>query len=286
MTTQAAEGHAPALREITGPSALGGGWRRFFDLLWLTSVTEFKLGFHGTALGFFWSLLRPLLLFSVLLIVFTHIFRFGDSVEDYPALLLFNVMLFGFFQEATGIAVTSVVRNETVVRKMQFPRLVIPLSVVVTAALQLALNLLVVFVFLLVYGVEPVWTWLLVPVLIVALVAITTATAMLLSALYVRFRDVSIIWTVAATVLFYATPVLYPIEAAPSGLQDVIALNPLSPLFEQVHEWVIAPDSAGFIEAAHGNALLALVPLALFALTLFLGVRVFSREAPRIAEEL
>ncbi len=274
------------LKEITGPSALGGGWRRFFDLLWLTSVTEFKLGFHGTALGFVWSLLRPLLLFSVLLVVFTHIFRFGDAVEDYPALLLLNVMLFAFFQEATGIAVSSVVRNESLVRKMQFPRLVIPLSVVVTAALQLALNLLVVFAFLLIYGVQPIWTWILMPFLLVGLVAITTATAMLLAALYVRFRDVSIIWTVAATVLFYATPVLYPIEVAPEGMRDVIALNPLSPLFEQAHEWVIDSDAPGFVEAAHGNPLLVLVPLALFALTLFLGVWVFNREAPRIAEEL
>lgn len=274
------------LREITGPSALGGGSRRLFDLLWLTSVTEFKLGFHGTALGFVWSLLRPVLLFGVLLVVFTHIFRFGDAVPDYAALLLFNVMLFSFFQEATGVAVSSVVRNESLVRKMQFPRLVIPLSVVATSALQLALNLLAVFAFLLIYGIEPIWTWMLVPLLLVALVAITTATAMLLAALYVRFRDVSIIWTVTATVLFYATPVLYPLSVAPAGLRDVIALNPLSPIFEQVHEWVIDPDAQGFVESAHGSPLLILVPLALFALTLFMGVWVFNREAPRIAEEL
>lgn len=286
MTTRTLARPPRELHEITGPSALGGGWRRFWDLLWLTSLTEFKLGFHGTALGFVWSLLRPVLLFAVLLVVFTHIFRFGDAVENYPALLLLNVMLFGFFQEATGIAVSSVVRNESMVRKMQFPRLVIPLSVVVTAGLQLALNLVVVFGFLLAYGIEPVWTWILVPLLLVALILITTATAMLLSALFVRFRDVSIIWTVAATVLFYATPVLYPIEVAPEGLRDAIALNPLSPIFEQAHEWVINPDAQGFTEAAHGNPLLMIVPLGLFALTVFLGVWVFNREAPRIAEEL
>ena len=285
MSGQAIDG-PHELKEINGPSALGGGRRRFFDLLWLSAITEFKLGFHGTALGFLWSLLRPLLLFSVLLVVFTHIFRFGDQVKDYPALLLFNIMLFGFFQEATTIAVTSVVRNETVVRKMQFPRLVIPLSVVVTAALQLALNLVVVSIFLVAYGVQPLWTWLLVPLLIVALVALTTATSMLLSALFVRFRDISIIWTVAATVLFYASPVLYPIEVAPEGIQDVIAINPLSPIFEQAHEWVIDPNAPGFIEAAGGNPLLVVIPAALFVLTLFLGVWVFNREAPRIAEEL
>jgi ABC-2 type transport system permease protein len=277
------------LQEIAGPSALGGGARRFFDLLWLTSVTEFRLGFHGTVLGFVWSLLRPLLLFSVLLVVFTHIFRFGDSVKDYPALLLFNVMLFGFFQESTTYAVTSVVRNESVVRKMQFPRLVIPLSVIATAGFQLALNLIVVVIFMFAYGVEPLWTWLLLPVILGAMLLITTATAMLLSALYVRFRDVAIIWAVGATVLFYATPVLFPIEAieqtAPA-LRDAIAMNPLSPIFEQANEWMINPDAAGFVEAAQGKPLLIVVPVALYVAVVVLGIWVFRREAPRVAEEL
>jgi ABC-2 type transport system permease protein len=285
MSGQAIDG-AHELKEINGPSALGGGRRRFFDLLWLSAITEFKLGFHGTALGFLWSLLRPLLLFSVLLVVFTHIFRFGDQVKDYPALLLFNIMLFGFFQEATTIAVTSVVRNETVVRKMQFPRLVIPLSVVLTGLFNLGLNLIAVFIFMLATGVQPRLTWLALPLVVAALVVVTVATSMLLSALFVRFRDISIIWTVAATVLFYASPVLYPIEVAPEGIQDVIAINPLSPIFEQAHEWVIDPNAPGFIEAAGGNPLLVVIPAALFVLTLFLGVWVFNREAPRIAEEL
>ncbi len=221
-----ATGERPALgrplelEEITGPSAFGGGRRRFLDLLWLTSVTEFKLGYHGTALGFLWSFVRPLLLFGVLLVVFTQIFRFGDDIKNYPAMLLFNIMLFTFFADATGNAVTSVVRSENIVRKMQFPRLVIPLAVVITNALQLALSLIVVFAFLLIYGVDPVWTWLLTPLVIVALVVLTTAVSMLLAVLYVRVRDVSIIWTVLSTLLFYATPVLYPIEEAPDGFRS------------------------------------------------------------------
>jgi ABC-2 type transport system permease protein len=282
-------GNAPGLQEIAGPSALGGGARRFFDLLWLTSVTEFRLGFHGTVLGFLWSLLRPLLLFSVLLVVFTHIFRFGDSVKDYPALLLFNVMLFGFFQESTQYSVTAVVRNESVVRKMQFPRLVIPLSVIATAGFQLALNLVVVVIFMFAYGVDPLWTWLLLPVILAAMLLITTTAAMLLSALYVRFRDVAIIWAVGVTVLFYATPVLFPIEAieqtAPA-LRDAIAMNPLSPIFEQANEWMIDPQAQGFIEAAEGKPLLIFVPVALYIAVVVLGIWVFRREAPRVAEEL
>jgi ABC-2 type transport system permease protein len=274
------------LREVTGPSAFGGGRRRFFDLLWLMSRTEFKLGYHGTALGFAWSFVRPLMLFGVLLVVFTQVFRFGDDVKNYPAMLLFNIMLFTFFSDATNKAVTSVVVSESVVRKMQFPRLVIPLSVVLTNALQLALSLIVVFVFLIVYGVEPVWTWILTPLIILAIVTITTAVSMLLSVLYVRVRDVEIIWTVVATLLFYGTPILYPIDQAPSGFQQLVMLNPLSPIFEQAREWIIDPTAPGAVEAANGNGLLVLGPLLIFVAICVVSVFAFNRGAPRIAEEL
>ena len=278
------------LHEIRGPSAFGGGSRRFLDLVWLTAATEFRLGYHGTVLGFLWSLIRPLLLFSVLLVVFTQIFRFGDQIEHYPAMLLFNVMLFTFFADATQDAVTSVVRNESVVRKMQFPRLVIPLAVVLTHVLQLSLNLVVVFPIIVATGVEPVWTWIMLPVLLGAMLVLTTAVSMLLSALYVRIRDVAIIWAVLSTVLFYATPVLYPIEPAldlpPEAFRDVIMLNPLAPIFEQAREWIIDPTASGAVEAANGDPLPLLVPPLLFVVICGLGLWVFNREAPRIAEEL
>jgi ABC-2 type transport system permease protein len=278
---------AAELREIGGPSAFGGGTRRFFDLVWLTAATEFKLGYHGTMLGFLWSLARPLLRFGVLLVVFTQIFRFADDIEHYAAMLLFNVMLFSFFAEATENAVTSVVRNESVVRKMQFPRLVIPLAVVLTNILQLSLNLVVVFIIIIATGVDPVWTWILLPILLTYLLVLTTATSMLLSALYVRIRDVAILWSVLSMVLFYASPVLYPIELAPAGfLRDVIMLNPLAPLFEQTREWMIDPTAQGAVEAAAGNPLPILIPILFFFGFTALAMWVFNREAPRIAEDL
>jgi ABC-2 type transport system permease protein len=275
------------LREIPGPTAVSGGFRRFKDLLWLTAATEFKLSYHGTALGFAWSFVRPLLLFSVLLAVFTQVFRFGDAVENYPAMLLFNLMLFTFFADATGQAVTSVVRNENVVRKMEFPRLVIPLSVVLTFGLQLMLSLIVVFVFILAYGVDPTWTWLLTPVVIGVLLTLTTAISVLLSALYVRARDVGVIWTLLSTVLLYATPVLYPISQAPDGVvRTVIQLNPLTPIFEQARAWIIDPNAEGAVEAVNGDTILLVIPALFFVGICLLSLRVFSREAPRIAEAL
>ncbi len=273
------------LRDIRGPSALGGERQRFFELLWLMAVTEFKRAYFGTVLGYVWSLLRPLILFAVLLFVFTKIIRLGSLVENYPVLLLFNIVLFGFFQDTTVTSVTSMVAQEGIVRKTHFPRLVIPLSIVVTGLMNLALNMIAVFAFLLAYGVDPQWTWLLLPTLLVPLTLLTTCISLLLSALYVRFRDMLIIWTVAATVLFYGTPLLYPIEVAPEELQEPMMVNPLAVIFEQARVWVISPSAPSAAEAAGGAA--GLIPAALiFVAVCVLGWRAFTRESRRIAEAL
>jgi ABC-2 type transport system permease protein len=179
----------------------------------------------------------------------------------------------------------SVVGQEGIVRKTQFPRLVIPLSMVVTSLFNLALNLIVVVVFLLAFGVSPQWTWLLFPFVILALFVLTTAVSMLLSSLYVRFRDTAIIWSVVSTALFYATPVLYPIERVPSQYRDLILLNPLTPMFEQTRKWVIDPGAPGAVNAAGGWTHL-LPSFALFVVICVVGAWYFNRAAPRIAEEL
>ena len=277
-----------SLRPIKGPSAFGGTLKRFSSLLWLQSVTEFKAGYLHTSFGYLWSLARPLMLFGVLLVVFTKIFRIGNDVPNYPVMLLFNIMLFTFFQEATTNAVTAVVDQENVVRKMQFPRIVIPLSIVLTAGFNLCLNLIAVFVFVVAYGVDPTWTWLGLPLILLALVLFTTGVSMGLSALYVRFRDVGIIWSVVVQILFYASPILYPIEILPpdSEVQSLIQLNPLTPLFELARVWIIDPSAAGVTSDAIGSAVFIAVPVALFAGVCALGYWTFTREAPRIAEEL
>ena len=280
MTEQALE-----LREVRGPSALGGGSKRSLELLYLIAVTEFKQTYFGTVLGYLWSLARPLLLFGVLLAVFTQVFRIGSQVPNYAVLLLFNIVLFGFFQEATLQAVKSIATQESIVRKTQFPRLVIPLAVVLTALFNLGLNLVVVFVFILAWGIEPTWTWLLFPVVLLMILVLTVAVSMIVSSLYPRFRDISIIWTVLATVLFYGTPVLYPIEVVPETLKDVLLINPLTPLFELARMWVIDPTAPGPAEAAGSYALL-LPATAIYLGVCALAVWIFNREAPLIAEQL
>ncbi len=274
------------LREVRGPSALGGGARRFFDLLWLLSVTEFRRTYFGTVLGYLWSLMRPLMLFGVLLFVFTRVFKIGSELENYPVLLLLGIVNFTLFQEATQNAVTSVVSQEGIVRKTQFPRLVIPLSTVLTSAFNYCINLVVVFVFILAWGVDPTWTWLLFPIAVLALFVLTCAVSMILSVLYVRFRDMEIIWVVFAQVLFYATPVLYPIELLEDPrMEHILMLSPLAVIFEQVRVWVIEPD-APTAAAAAGGAVRLLPAVAIYLGVCAFSVWIFNREAPRVAEDL
>ncbi len=279
------------LRDVRGPSALGGGWKRFWELTFLIASNDFKRTYFGTALGYLWSVGRPLLLFAVLVEVFTHVFKLGSQIPHYPVFLLLNMVLFGFFQEATVTAVGSIVGQEGVVRKTQFPRLAIPAAVVLTAFFNLLLNLIVVLVFILGFGVSPMWTWLLLPVILLMLWVITLPLAMLLSSLYPRFRDLSIIWTVFATALFYATPVLYSfnnVESRSHTIARLIALNPLTPILELAHRWIIGPASSAPYPgtAAVGGPGKLIAALGILLVLIVVSVWAFNREAPRIAEEL
>ena len=286
MTTETAN---LELRDVRGPSALSGGWSRFWELTRLLAVTEFKRTYFGTALGYVWSVARPLLLFAVLVEVFTHIFRLGGSVPHYPAFLLFNFVFFGFFTEATTGAVGSIVSQEGIVRKTQFPRLAIPTAVVLSSLFNLLLNMIVVFAFIVVLGVSPTWTWLLLPVLIAMMCFIVLPVAMILSSLYPRFRDLSLIWTVFATALFYATPVLYPYERVvrtSHHLAQLIALNPITPILELAQRWIIDPNAPYPGTAATGGLGYLIAGVAMALVIAVVAVWLFRREAPRIAEEL
>ena len=278
---------APALRPIRGPSALGGDPRRFLNLTRTIAVSEFKLRFYGSALGYLWQLMRPLMLFGILWVVFTQLVRLGGTqTAFFPVVLLTGIVLFTFFAEATTGAVASVLNREGLVRKIHFPRLVIPLSVVLTAGFNLALNLLVVAAFAVISGVRPRLSWLQAPLLVLALAVLATGVAMLLSALYVRYRDVGPIWDVILQVLFYGSPVLYPLEVVPERwMGQVMMLNPFAAILQQIRHAVIDPSAAS-AAAAIGGAWRLLVPAGVVLGVFALGFWVFNREAPRIAEEL
>ena len=273
-------------KPITGPSALGGDFRRFVYLSVTLAVTEFKLRFFGSVLGYLWQLMRPLMLFGILYVVFTEFVRLGGGVEHYPVVLLTSIVLYTFFAEATGGAVTSVLDREELVRKIQFPRLVIPIAVVLTATFNLLLNLLAIFVFIAIQGVEVRLSWLELPLLLAGLAMLALGMSMIVAALYPRFRDVKPIWEVVLQVVFYASPILYPIEVIPSErAQELLMLNPLGMLLQQTRYALIDPSAPSAASAAGGVAWLAL-PIGLTIAILALGFWYFNREAPRVAEEL
>ena len=273
--------------EVRGPSALGQDRSRFLSLIRTLTITEFKLKFYGSVLGYLWQLLRPLMLFGILYVVFTQFVKFGEDVPHYPVVLLLGVVLYTYFAESVSNSVESVVGREPLVRKVDFPRLVIPMSVVGTATLNFGLNLIVVFVFAIASGVEIQWRWLELPLLVGATAVFACGIAALVSALFVRYRDVKPISEVLLQVLFYATPIFYPLElVTEKTLQKLILiLNPFAVIVQQARHAVVDP-SADSVHTVLGSWWLVLIPFALGAGLVALGFWYFNREAPRIAEDL
>jgi ABC-2 type transport system permease protein len=278
---------ADGLRTVS-PSAVSGDWRRTLYLSFTLAFTELKSRFFDSALGYLWSLMRPLLFFGVLYLVFNQIIRLGDTINSYPIVLLMGIVLYTFLAEATGDSVESMIKHESLIRSVAFPRLVIPLGVTVTAVFNLLMNLIVVFAFMAINGVDIRWTWLELPVLLALLIVTALGVALLLSVLYVRFRDIKPIWQVVLQALFYITPILYPVEAVteqfPEALKFVM-FNPLAAINQQVRYAVIDPTAPSAAEAIGGFGLL-IIPLAIIAGLFVAGLVCFARMAPRIAEEL
>jgi ABC-2 type transport system permease protein len=277
----------PAYR-VAGPAAIAGEPRRLWNLARTLAATDWKVRFFGSVLGYVWSLLRPLLLFGILYVVFSEIVGIGEGAVAYPIQLLAAMIMFFFVGEVTGSCLTSLVDREALVRKIGFPRVVVPLSVWLIALANLALNAIVLVVFLALQEVEPRWSWLLVPIPVVLLAAGALGIGMLLSALYVRFRDIRPIWEVVLQATFYATPILYPVERVIEFSQTaatIAMMNPLAMLIQETRHLLLGPGVPSAGEAIGGTELL-LVPLGILVALTATGVWLFTRTAPTAAEDL
>jgi len=280
---------------ILGPRALTGDWKRFWYLTFNIAKTDWKLRFYGSALGVIWQLMRPLMLFGVLYVVFTKIAKIGVGQGPSAAFdgsqLLSAIVLFTFFGEVTGGAVRCVVDHEATVRKIQFPRLVIPMSVVLFCMFNLGLNLIVVMIFATAEGVRPMMTWVELPLVVGFLSVFAAGLAMLLSAAFVYFRDLQPLWEVVSQILFYASPVIIPIKKVMdslhpgSVLMHIYAASPLTVTFQQFRHAVLthAAYSASYV---NGGAAWLAVPIGIVVVTFVLGFYVFNRVAPHVAEIL
>lgn len=267
------------------PSAFGDDLRRFWNLTLTLAATDFKVRYFGSVLGYLWSLMRPLLFFGVLYVVFTHALKVGKNVPHYPVYLLSSIIMWTFFLETTSGSVQCLLTREGLLRKMRFPRLVIPLSVALTASFNFAMNFIVVLTFALASGVDVRAAWLELLPLGLLLATLAVGIGMLLSVLYVRFRDIQPIWDVAAQMLFYGSPILYVAATYQQFEHAVVTLNPIAAILTQMRHAFIDAGAPTAAAAAGGAARLA-ISLAIIAATFALGLWFFNREAPRIAENL
>jgi ABC-2 type transport system permease protein len=237
------------------------------------------------------------MLFGVMLFFFTKILDInkGNPTPHYAEYLLESIILITYFQEATAGAVPSLVSRENLLRRVRFPRLVVPLSVALFCLFNLCMNLIVVFVFILGSNITPMWSWLELIPLVALLVIFSTGVGMLLSALYVRFRDVQPIWEVLLQLLYYGSPVMYTVETVsskhfhPLGIDipyaHVVVANPLGSILTQARKALLQPSAPSAARALGGDMRL-LIPLGIIAGVFVLGLWYFNREAPLISEKL
>jgi ABC-2 type transport system permease protein len=292
MTTELAR---PSVTQRHRPSALGSDTRRFIELALTIARTDFKLRYFGSVLGYFWQLMRPLLFFGTIYLFFTEILHVGRGVPHYGVYLLTGIVLWTFFGEATGNAVSSLVGRESLLRKVRFPRLVIPLAVTMTSVFNLAMNSIAVIVFALASGVTPALSWLWMIPIALGFVMLALGVGMLLSALYVRFRDVQPIWEVAVQILFYASPIMY-VASNYDRYEHLAMLNPFAVMLTQMgHSFVHAHSYYlhGILQvpfrsayAAAGGPAHLIIAVAIIPAVFALGLWFFTREAPYFAENL
>jgi ABC-2 type transport system permease protein len=278
----------PAGTLVRGPTALGDDPRRLLRLTWTLAATDFKLRFFGSALGYLWQLMRPLMLFGVLYAVFSQL-GFGGEVKYYAIGMLLGIVLFTFMSEATNQSLRSLSNRENLVRKIEFPRLAVPMASVLTALFNLTLNLVPVFAFLLAAGGRPHWTWLELPVLMVVLAVFVLGLSMLLSVLFVRYRDIEPIWDVVLQATFYASPIFYTAtlvrDKAGEEVLRAMMCNPFGAIIQQARHAIIDPSHES-AATAMGGAVWLLIPLTVTVAIAVIAYRVFDRAAPRIAEDL
>lgn len=250
--------------------------------------TDFKLRYQGSVLGYLWAIIRPLLMFGILYIVFAKFLRFGAEIPHYPVYLLIGTVLWNFFTECTNQGIQSLIIRSDLMRKISFPKWIIVLSATTTALINLGINLIVVIIFSLLSGVEFSLTWLVVPFLILELYLLSFGIALLLGSLNVKFRDVQSIWEVLIQALFYAIPIIYPLSMVvmySDFAAKLLMLNPIAQVIQDARFCLITKETLtgwGIIE----NVFLKLIPIFLVIIIFGIGMLVFKKKSKYFAEEI
>lgn len=251
-------------------------------------VTDFKVKYQSSILGYLWSLLRPLFMFSILYVFFGVFVGTGTGIPHYPAYLLLGIVLWNFFAEVTSMSVMAVVGQSSMLRKLHFPKYVIIVAVAVTATINLLLNLLVVGIFMAVGGAQLRPESLLAIPMIAELGLLGIGLAFLLSALYVRFHDAGYIWEIILQAGFYATPIIYPmsfVTAKSHLVAQILLSNPIAQVIQDCRYLLITTQT---VTTGHTDVFSTswarLIPIVITVVIAIGSVWYFKRQAPNFAE--
>lgn len=253
--------------------------------------TNFKLRYQGSYLGVLWSVLQPLMLFTVMYVVFVKFLKFTDGTPTFPISLLCGTCLWQFFTESTSMGMRSIVDRGDLLRKIHFPNYIIVAATTMGSMISLAINLGVVILFG--FFAHAHYTWRVITVIpsILQLYAISLGAALLLGSLYVYFRDIGHIWDVILQALFYATPIIYPLSMVQknpefSWAADFMMLMPTTQTIMDIRHNLLSPEYVPTIWTVVDNKILCLIPYVLSVLVLWLGVHVFRKYSAKFAEVL
>lgn len=251
-------------------------------------ITDFKLRYQGSALGYLWSLLRPLFMFAILYLVFGVVFRAGDAIPHYPVYLLLGILLWNYFSEVTNNGVGAIVGKGDLLRKLNFPKYVIVLAGSISALINLLINSAVLVVFMIFVGADVHLNSVLAVLLLVELFVFSIGVAFFLSALFVRFRDVNYIWEIIMQAAFYLTPILYPItlvvEKSPI-VAKLVLLTPMAQIIQDARFLLITPDTTTF-EQLFSTGWYRVIPIIITITFTVLAAWYFRRQSPKFAEEI
>jgi len=250
-------------------------------------VTDFKLRYQGSVLGYAWSLLKPLFLFAIMYLVFGLLIKLG-SIEHYPVYLLLGIVLWTFFSEATNQGMASIVTNSDLLRKISFPKYIIVLATTISALINLTLNLVIVAILMVVNGVDIHSTIVFFPLYIIEIYIFALGLALFLSALNVKYRDTGHIWEIIMQAAFYATPIIYPlslvIEKSTLAAQ-VLLMNPVAQAIQDARYSLVTHQSET-ISSVAGNDFLILIPLSIVVLVFIGGALYFKKNSKYFAEKV
>ncbi|MGH7237080.1 MAG: ABC transporter permease [Candidatus Saccharimonadales bacterium] len=248
--------------------------------------TDFKLRYQNSVLGYLWSLLRPLLLFLILYLVFAKFLKVGNAVPHYPVYLLFGIVLWNYFTEVTSGAVGAIVGKGDLLRKINFPKYVIILAGTFSALINLFLNFIIIAIFMIFGHVGITWQVLWLIPLLLEMFVFSIGIAFLLSALFVKFRDVSYIWEVLLQAAFYATPILYPLTRVPHRFAKFLILNPMAQIIQDARYVLVTHQSQTIATVFGGDIYIWAIPLTLVIIFLVFPALYFRKSSKSFAEEV